>query len=413
MKVNQIVGEHKKGFRANIYRKKKQVEPKSTEIKPMEEDAKITRSDQTGVEITAADGVKTILPPDKASALAPDPQNPNEYDLNPAAINPSANASSGPSAPKVGSTVDMKTAEASEESLGTMPTTEYVKGIYAAAAENGMGAPEVDAVKKQMVLAPNGEVDIMKTMQKALQVFQSPELKQLMADLEALIKQGEAQQASNPELGRIQELAGIADEDRTSPRFAGLSQTDHDNGDVTQDYSAGPMSVSQRKDKTGKEISMKAQYNLGLGKLGMEREKGITSKSWAPSAHAVGDDPISQKDLYAMGNADKEATYDRAMAQVNTATKEQMPEPTKSGPPMSFDDLVKTVQQGGKVNAVPTAQPTTPQQDLDQYKKDYMARWNALSPEEKARANQREGVNEQRVSDNQLLAKMLSIAGLR
>ena len=79
-----------------------------------------------------------------------------------------------------------------QNDLGTMPTKEYVKGIYAAAAENGMGAPDVEAVKKQMVLAPNGEVDIMKTMQRALQVFQSPEWKQMLADLDALIKRSES-----------------------------------------------------------------------------------------------------------------------------------------------------------------------------------------------------------------------------
>lgn len=78
-------------------------------------------------------------------------------------------------------------------SIGTMPTTEYVKGIYAAAAENGMGTPEINAVKKQMVLAPNGEVDIMATMQKAAQVFQSPEWKQMIADLDALVKRAEQQ----------------------------------------------------------------------------------------------------------------------------------------------------------------------------------------------------------------------------
>ena len=76
--------------------------------------------------------------------------------------------------------------------IGTMPTTEYVKGIYAAAAENGMGAPEVDAVKKQMVLAPNGEVDLLATMQKAIQAFQSPEWKKMIADLDALVKKAEA-----------------------------------------------------------------------------------------------------------------------------------------------------------------------------------------------------------------------------
>jgi hypothetical protein len=77
------------------------------------------------------------------------------------------------------------------ESLGTMPTTEYVKGIYAAAAENGMGAPDVEAVRKQMVLAANGEVDIMATMQKALRVFQDPKFKQMLIDLDALIKKAE------------------------------------------------------------------------------------------------------------------------------------------------------------------------------------------------------------------------------
>ena len=80
-------------------------------------------------------------------------------------------------------------------SISTMPTTEYVKGIYAAAAENGMGAPEIDAVKKQMVLAPNGEVDIIATMQKALQIFQSPAWKKMIADLTALVKKAEAQQS--------------------------------------------------------------------------------------------------------------------------------------------------------------------------------------------------------------------------
>jgi hypothetical protein len=83
---------------------------------------------------------------------------------------------------------------AENNSMGTMPTTEYVKGIYAAAAENGMGAPDVEAVRKQMVLAPNGEVDIMATMQKSLQVLQSPEFKQMLADLDALVKKAEAQQ---------------------------------------------------------------------------------------------------------------------------------------------------------------------------------------------------------------------------
>ena len=122
--------------------------------------------------------------------------------------------------------------------ISTMPTTEYVKGIYAAAAENGMGAPAVDAVKKQMVLAPNGEVDIIATMQKALQVFQSPAWKKMIADLTALVKKAEAQQAMSSEinelsselLGRYKKAAGAdakkadaeGDYDRGNKRFSGI-----------------------------------------------------------------------------------------------------------------------------------------------------------------------------------------------
>ena len=124
---------------------------------------------------------------------------------------------------------------AENNSLGTMPTTEYVKGIYAAAAENGMSAPDVEAVKKQMVLTPNGEVDIMATIQKALQVFQSPKFKQMLADLDALVKRAEAQQGglnelSNELLGRYKKAAGAdarkadaeGDYKRADKRFSGI-----------------------------------------------------------------------------------------------------------------------------------------------------------------------------------------------
>jgi hypothetical protein len=290
MKVKQIVGEHKKGVRAKIYTKKPQntiapAKPKKPEG-PVSEDAKITKSDTTGVEITADDGVKTTLPPEKAAALTPDPSNPNEYDLNPAATSPTGDTATGP---KVGANVEIKTAEAVSDDLSTMPTDEYVKGIYAAAAENGMDAPEAEAVKKQMVLAPNGEVDIMATMQKALQAFQSPEFKQMLADLDALVKQAEAQQTANPELARIQELSGMTDEDTVSPRFMGYQTIQHDNGDTTDDYSQGPMAVKVRKDAKGNTVSSDAQYNIGPDQVQMNRNQvGVnTLTAQGPNADAI------------------------------------------------------------------------------------------------------------------------------
>ena len=265
--------------------------------------------------------------------------------------------------------------------MSTMPTTEYVKGIYAAAAENGMGAPDVEAVKKQMVLAPNGEVDIMKTMQKAAQVFQSPEFKQLLADLDELIKRAEAQQP-NAELSRIQELAGMKENTASqspvkvppvpklpaqdgeqsdgsklttnpdgtktyagafgrftfdksgkaikyaAPQFTGVGrEVDLTSGNQTTNYSTGPMSSTQTTDAKGNVVSSNTEYELGLGKLAMGQDaKGIKSKSW--TAASSEEDPITNKDMYALGNKDKEATYNRAMAQVSGAPVKESPELT-------------------------------------------------------------------------------------
>jgi hypothetical protein len=257
--------------------------------------------------------------------------------------------------------------------ISTMPTTEFVKGIYAAAAENGMDAPDVEAVKKQMVLAPNGEVDIIATMQKAVQVFQSPEWKQMLADLDALVKRAEAQQP-NAELSRIQELAGMKENTASqppvkvppvpklpaqdgdqgdgsklttnpdgtktyagafgrftfdksgkaikyaAPQFTGVArEVDLTSGDQTTNYSTGPMNSTQTTDAKGNVVSSNTEYDLGLGKMAVGQDaKGIKSKTYTP---VDGAQSIASKDMYALGNKDKEATYNRAMAQV-TPVKE-------------------------------------------------------------------------------------------
>lgn len=70
----------------------------------------ITKSDPTtGVEITDAGGVKTTLPPEKTGAVMPDPEKPGEYDMNLNAVAPGAGGA--PAGPKLGSKVEIKTAE--------------------------------------------------------------------------------------------------------------------------------------------------------------------------------------------------------------------------------------------------------------------------------------------------------------
>lgn len=140
MKIEQIIGEHKKGVRAMKYSKKPvnpsdqhaKAKEKLQPIKPME-DAKITKSDQAGVEIDN-DGIKTVIPADKVSALTPDKTNPNEYDLNPQAVAPQDGA---PAGPKVGATVDFTpTSEDYDEStidkvdhLGGDKTDNFIQDV--------------------------------------------------------------------------------------------------------------------------------------------------------------------------------------------------------------------------------------------------------------------------------------------
>lgn len=108
-----------------------------------------------------------------------------------------------------------------------------------------------------------------------------------------------------------------------TPSFSGLSQTnDLVTGNIKVRYAVGPLDVTANFDKNGKSLdSAKVQYDLGLGVLGMEKDKGITTKTWAPRSSE--EDPLSQKDMYAMGNKDKEATYDRAMRQVQQPPEEK------------------------------------------------------------------------------------------
>lgn len=111
----------------------------------------------------------------------------------------------------------------------------------------------------------------------------------------------------------------------STPSFSGLKQTnDLVTGNINVRYTAGPLDVSANFDKNGKPLdSMQLQYNLGLGVIGIGKDKGITTKSWK-SHSPEGEDPIvTQKDLYAMGNKDKEATYDRAMRQVQQTSTDK------------------------------------------------------------------------------------------
>lgn len=137
MKVNQIVGETSTNenypknqdlsgipteklqayiakYKAQpVYGEARQVQRVRAELErragnDVDEDATITRADQSGTEITDTNTkVKTVIPPEMSSALAQDPANPNEYNLNTAAVAPGNDSAQ---TPKVGSRVAIKKA---------------------------------------------------------------------------------------------------------------------------------------------------------------------------------------------------------------------------------------------------------------------------------------------------------------
>jgi hypothetical protein len=87
---------------------------------------------------------------------------------------------------------------------------------------------------------------------------------------------------------------------------------------TTQSYSMGPLSVKQTTDAKGKVVSRDAEVDFGVGKFATGQAGGITSKAYTP---APGQEGMSGRDLYSMGNAGKAATYDRATAAVNEAPR--------------------------------------------------------------------------------------------
>ena len=99
----------------------------------------------------------------------------------------------------------------------------------------------------------------------------------------------------------------------SSPTFAGITQTtDLVSGNIAVRYNVGPMDMTFNFDKAGKSLdSEKIQYDLGIGVVGHDRNKGITATTWQDR----GDNVIQSRDM-----VKDPAAYDRAMAQVNTPT---------------------------------------------------------------------------------------------
>ena len=109
------------------------------------------------------------------------------------------------------------------------------------------------------------------------------------------------------------------DLDQPTQLAPGLSQTTSSKtGLTTQKYSMGPANFKQTTDAKGKVLSRDLEIDHGTGKFALGQAGGITSKSFTP---APGQEGMSSRDLYSLGDANKAATYDRAIAAVNEAPR--------------------------------------------------------------------------------------------
>jgi hypothetical protein len=110
-----------------------------------------------------------------------------------------------------------------------------------------------------------------------------------------------------------------------TPQMMGLGQSINlANNQTTRKYNSGPIATSQRVDANGKPLQTKINYDIGTAKMGYDNDhvSGIRSAEFTPHPD-MPPELFKPKDMYARGNKDREATYDRAMAQVNGATVQE------------------------------------------------------------------------------------------
>ena len=310
MKINQIVTEHKKGVRAMKYTKKTKStvplygpdkqEAKLTPVKPIKpvktvsEDAPIgvvsaVSPDGKEVTIKKTDGseLKTT-----GSAVMPGP------DGKTAQLAPQAGAGLKPGTPVTNSgTEGAVSEEGSEGESMTLPLDVVMKGVTDLAQSNKVDI-SADQLKPMLVLAPNGEVDAIKTLTKIAGYFQGPEFTGFINDMRKLVAWAEqnrpgptkAAAAGNAPYNPLNKpesklgtgtYDGMTDEDTVGPRFAGVQQTKHDDGSQTINYQAGPMDVTNKVDAQGRPVTSRSKYDLGVAKVDSELDhrSGIRSNA--------------------------------------------------------------------------------------------------------------------------------------
>ena len=109
-------------------------------IKEIMENYKVTQSTPQGIELTAPDGVKLTLPPEKMTAIHQvDPNDPNKLSLNPVAMTQTDQTSQQPTGPKVGAEVEIPSELSSQLSTTMGETSDEEEADLVKSGNNPIG----------------------------------------------------------------------------------------------------------------------------------------------------------------------------------------------------------------------------------------------------------------------------------
>jgi hypothetical protein len=121
-------------------------------IKEIMENYKVTQSSPQGIELTAQDGVKLTLPPEKMTAIHQlDPSDPNKLSLDPNAMTQTSSTDQQQVGPKVGAEVELPSDLSSQLSTTMGETSDEEQADLVDNGNNDVGGDRTDKLINKIV----------------------------------------------------------------------------------------------------------------------------------------------------------------------------------------------------------------------------------------------------------------------
>ena len=166
------------------------------------------------------------------------------------------------------------------------------QGLFSRTPEGKKGelvADDWDDIAR-VLIGPDATGDNIDSVEAIMSSLPNDQAQDLLAHVKQDKNWAERKPKISEDIRRIRQLAGMKEADVVGPRFAGIQQTQHDDGSQTTDYQQGPLQSTQKVDAQGRPITSKASYDLGLGTVDSELDHTSGVRSNAVTARG-GMDP--------------------------------------------------------------------------------------------------------------------------